>query len=523
MASEALLASLLTTFEKMLDLAGFLEKPDAAEFAVPVTRLASGAGDFKVEKAGHGPFDLDVAIVPLATRGDREELARSLEALFGTGKAEDFIVYPVIAAGGGLRILPLICPKSADVKVFDKEDPFDTAESRNLRYTAIAEYRPLLEMLARISGRKIVFHAEGGAIRPPYPADGAIHIMTNAMPPGAISVRYANLAFGMKIGEDGLSYLANGPTKGRGVVLTDEYKEPLVQVLGDNWYLLIPTLSHYNTTSVRIFERLLGLAWNAMREGKTAIAPPEALTKRAFTQAASAWTTDMDKVFDDTLRTNDDRIQKLQKELAEAIRTRKEWLNLKETYSKGPFIKETCKRLPKDFAAIAGQPEVARLSIVDDGLHVETKPLVAEHGGKRYALGAFVIRVGRRGSVSVWSENPTHPKGIPHPHIAKDGGPCYGNASDAIVQAAGEMRLADAVRYVLRWLTEGYTEKLAAVKIEEWPLVKTGGYAATIEGGMAALDDSRAALDKSMLDAGSVGTPQPVAARSVDANTGGMP
>ena len=84
-------------------------------------------------------------------------------------------------------------------------------------------------------------------------------------------------------------------------------------------------------------------------------------------------------------------------------------------------------------------------------------------------VGAYTIGISKFGEVSVWSERPLHPNGIPHPHIAKDGGPCFGNATDAITKAAANHKYYDAIFFILRWLKHGYTPELTAVKIEEWP------------------------------------------------------
>jgi hypothetical protein len=136
-------------------------------------------------------------------------------------------------------------------------------------------------------------------------------------------------------------------------------------------------------------------------------------------------------------------------------------------------VKEALDRAPADFVAIRKMPEVRRLSIVDNGIHVETEVIHAEHGGRRYALGRYVVRISSVGGVAVWCEETLHPKRVPHPHIHLDGNACFGNAVEAIAKNAAYHRYHDTVALVIRWLAKGYTPILANSKIEEWPEVPT--------------------------------------------------
>ncbi len=458
----------------------FLEKPSGSRFLVPsayagpVLKGLAAAGFATKTVACHAASHAFPAVaIPLQGGDPGERLGLALTEIFGSPeRAHLQVMLGVVGMPGAPRFAPLVVPKDARVEIHDHREAHETDRDIKLRNLAFGEYRKSLLSFARLSGLAVHFHAEGGGIRPPFPDEpGVVRILTNACPPGHTTARYVPLAFGMKINEDGLSALANGPTKGRGVVLKDELGEPMVQVLGNTWYLLIPTLSNYNfQTSALIFERLLALAWKGAREAAKAPGPKKA-TRRAFVETVATWTDELPALIREDVKNMDRKIQDAQRDLADLTRRKKESLALLEAFGKSSFAKEAKARCAKDFLAIKADARVAGVSFVDDGFHVETRPLEAAHRGMRYAFGAFVIRVSKRGVVSVWSEAPTHKDGVPHPHIAKDGGPCFGNATDAIARAGGEQRYADAVRYVLRWLTEGYTHALAAVKIEEWPYV----------------------------------------------------
>lgn len=474
---EDILSAVMSVVKTVPRFARFLEEPAGGGFLLPATYALPKFDDLKAAglmprraKAVTGSHVFDAVRIPFRDDGRAETLAAALTAVFGESGRDAFTV---LLSVSGRSVAPLVVPKLAKVQVHDRREPLETDAEVKLRVIALEKYRASLESLSRLSGLAFHFHAETSGIRAPYPDEpGVIRIHTNACPPGQFSCRYLALAFGMSVSKDGLAVLANGPTKGRGVTLKDEHGEPLVQILGNNWYLLLPTLSQYHgQSSPAIFDRLLALAWKGHRDATAK--PPKAAraTRKAFAATVDEWTDDLPKLIREDIANIDRKIQDAQRDLADLTRRKKESQALLDGFANSDFAKGAKERAPKDWAAIARHPLVADVSLVEEGLHVRTVPIEIPHGGATYAFGAFTIRVSKRGTVSVWSEGPTHKDGIPHPHVAKDGGPCFGNASDAITRAGGEQRYADVIRYVLRWLTEGYTPSLAAVKIEEWPKV----------------------------------------------------
>jgi len=224
-------------------------------------------------------------------------------------------------------------------------------------------------------------------------------------------------------------------------------------------------------TSPRIFEYLLVLGWEGCRRHQ--FHPPEAdhpARRKDFLACTQGWLETGRDLMARDLAKVDANIEQAQRWLAELLRSKRELEEHICAYDLTPFVQVTLKRLPRDYRLIKADPDVAMIAVVSDGLHIETRPLHVEHEGRRYAVGSFTIRIGRKGTVNVWCETPLHPKGVPHPHIAKDGGPCFGNATNAILRAGADHRYHDAVTLVLRWLKQGYAPQLASVKIEEWPL-----------------------------------------------------
>lgn len=455
--------------------AKFLEEPFGKGFMIPAAYalpkldalVASGIAARKA-KAATATHAFEAVRVSFGDADRGATLDAVLTAVFGCGRDGA----AVLMGSGGRSVVPIVVPNEAHVKLHDRREKEETDADVKLRLAALDRYRLSLKDLSRISGLMLHFHAEASGIRAPYPDEpGVIRIHTNSCPPGQFHCRYVATAFGLATSKDGLAVLGNGPTKGRGVVLKDEHGEPLVQILGNNWYFLLPTLSHYHQSSAQIFDRLLGLAWKGWRDA--AKKPVKAVrgTRKTFVASVEEWTDDLPRLIREDIGNLDRKIQDAQRDLSELLRRKQESQATLDGFLQSDFAAGTKARAPKDWAAIAKDPLVAKVTFIEDGMHVQTVPLEVPHGGETYALGAFVIRISKRGTVSVWSEAPTHKDGVPHPHVAKDGGPCFGNASDAITRATGQQRYADAVRYVLRWLTEGYSPALAAVKIEEWPKV----------------------------------------------------
>ncbi len=337
---------------------------------------------------------------------------------------------------------------------------------------AIAAYQPLLCRFARLTGLVPHVHLEGGEIWSPLPeTPGEAHIFPNARPPGEARTRFVYAVDDIPVYDNGREVVAHEPAAGRGLTLGDT-AGTLVQTIGNNIYLLLPTLSNFDPqTSPKVFEYLLTLGWEGCKRHQ--IRPPEAnrpARRKDFVATTKDWLETGQGLLAKDLANVNGNIEQAQRWLAELQRSKRDIEDHLRAYKEAPFVREKMAQLPREYRLIKKHPDVAMVAIVSEGIHVETKPLHIEHEGRTYAIGWFIIRIGRKGPVSVWCEFPLHPKGVPHPHIAKDGGPCFGNATQAIIQAGADHRYYDVVSMVLRWLRYGYTPQLAAAKIEEWPV-----------------------------------------------------
>jgi hypothetical protein len=376
------------------------------------------------------------------------------------------------------RTVRFLCGNAPAVIIHEAKEI--VTEHKDRFFRAYAEYRRILGRLSLLTGGvEFHFHGDKGRVSAPEAFDKSkVHVFTNCGPPGEYTDRYVATAFGKTIRDDGLAANCRGPTKGRGTVLRDGETE-VVQMLGNNWYVLLTTMSTFHVGSSEIFSKIVALAWNSYR-GALMSKPrmEKAATRGEYVEIATKWVDAIMAKQTDHVADLEKKIADLQQSLAFYYRVKREGEQAIEHFRSAPHLQEARRRVPKDFRRISAHPDVAKVAVVEGGIHVLTRHFIVEHKDEKYSVGDFVIRLDELGGISVWGERTDHPDGVPHPHISKDGIACFGNATEAISKAMAYHRYGDAVELVLRWLRLGYTPELAANKIEEWPI--HGGKAAEV-------------------------------------------
>ena len=376
----------------------------------------------------------------------------------------------------GHQILPMIVLQDAVVGTGIATKKGADANTIRKQEQAIHAYFPILMRLAQISGKEVMFHARNTAIEMPEISNGNIlHIYSNVSPPGETTPQYVETVFGLRISFQEKNIVGCGPTMGRGTVLTDQEDKNVLQILGNNWYILFPTIDYFNEqTSQTIFENVLALGWKSLQSPPTR---QRSLGRRQWLAQTRSWM----EIYEEGV---EKEAEKMRREIASILQRAAELQrdlvalrSVQESMKTNAFKRDFLRRMPRDLKRIQTHALVARVEYLEQALHVITRPLTVEHEGVSYLVGAFTIRINSRGAVSVWSEAPTHQKRISHPHISNEGTPCYGNAGAAIAMAAGEARYADAINYILTWLTRGYSPNLADAKIEQWPIAQEVTYA----------------------------------------------
>jgi hypothetical protein len=351
--------------------------------------------------------------------------------------------------------------------------PADETE-KNKMHQALAAYSRELERFSRfLGGVELHFHSAKLTCRDSFPNEpGRYRIFTNSSPAGEVARTFGSTIFGMPLDKDGYPVGILKPTPGRGISLMDQDEHPCVQVIGNKIYFLVPTVDNYRGELSRIiFRKLFISGWDGIRslaaEKKT-----KPLSRRGRAKVIDHWVDCYAEGFRKEVASLDEKAAIAMKELAAYMRSKQEFAMVLAFLNAPGYARRAKKRLADDLDALRSSPDFQGLFVVDEGLHLATKRIIIEHGGRNYDLGFFTIRIGRNGRVSVWNDQPTHPGRLSHPHVNEDGSPCFGNATEAIIKAAAEFRYYDAACMTLRWLKDGYTPELAAVKIEEWPLVK---------------------------------------------------
>jgi len=372
----------------------------------------------------------------------------------------------------------LMLPEVHDV-VLSHIDKFEDEDERQKAENAAIAFRPILSLLSRVMGRRVEMEMAGSPVRSPFPADDpVIRILAGANPPGDQGTEYKREVFGLPLDTNNYWVLVRKSTRGRGVVVSDGQMD-VAQIIGHTVYPLIPLISCYHhPASKMIFGRFIALVGSVLRDmarGKTK--PFDEQPGWAAIQGALSSRSGISVEFwEKRIQSAKDEIDRLRKRMVDQYRLVQDYQAIVRTFNVDIAVKAV-ERSERDVRQLRRHKLVHRLYACDEGIHIDTRPLVAEHDGVRYLLGTFTIRLGSHGDISVWGLAPAHLDGVPHPHLPKDGTPCFGTATEPIAKAGAELRLQDAVTLVLRWLQDGYTPQLAEHAIEQWPKAIAEGVA----------------------------------------------
>lgn len=434
------------------------------------------------------PYALDVCLFRGRDREDALRMRTDVAAVVGEGAFSEMVV-----ARWGMRKVPYFCGKSGAVTVVPKPEEKSESDAprggprrrvkpkdaEDLDQKSYQKVREVLDRFSKFSGGiDIAFHIEDRfEVTPPPPdREGAIHIYPWTHPPGISGEHFVRRFFGLLIDKDGASILTYEGVPGRGELVTDG-ETNIVQMIGNNWYLLFSVIEYYNRhTTIRIFEQALAAAlrrYEALGRGARPRDAASPLTRKRFVKTTENWVQRILQSTEEMLKEDEKKIANLRQELAMRERSYASFQRVADDLKSGERTRAIIASLPVQWRRIRKNPRVEKLSLVGDGIQMTTTPITIAHGELRYPLGRFAVYINERGVLSVWNLDRLHPKGIPHPHINRDGTPCFGNATSAISSAVAEHRYADAVDYVTRWLADGYEEKLALHKITEWPAEKT--------------------------------------------------
>lgn len=131
------------------------------------------------------------------------------------------------------------------------------------------------------------------------------------------------------------------------------------------------------------------------------------------------------------------------------------------------------QRLAKQARALLGHTKLARCNLTRNPLTFETQPVVIRHGRNTYDIGVFEITMDVVGTEhTILMTNRTRQvDGFHHPHVNRDGRPCFGNINEEVHQAVADRDILLAVNLCLVFL-ESYSSEWGYhpfVHIASWP------------------------------------------------------
>ena len=305
-----------------------------------------------------------------------------------------------------------------------------------------------------------------------YPA-ASIHVVVGSSPMGDSITYEGEKACGISFSPDGEASSFPGATRGRGYRVNDSDDTCIGQVVGDSLFLFAPvrlkeTIKTF-TTHGDLFKKMLSCAWNAQL---TAAARSELVLPISDPLGYQAVLSMMDKllprVIEKRLTETDRHIETLRRRYARLLSDRQQFRVMQRGFVANPYFGPIEERT-KAWKVLQSIEEFSEYTWRENGLQIQTQPIVHEYEGKQYVLGIYGVRMELEGRVTLWCEHSFHPKGAAHPHISKQGVVCFGNIDFALREAAAEGRLSDAALLLAQWFRSGYEPHFADVKIEEWP------------------------------------------------------
>lgn len=375
----------------------------------------------------------------------------------------------------GDRIYPALTPHLGTVTYTRDEEEHAKLhyDEQELRDHNVAYAKDVAQDYSRLTGITVHLHSPKTTRVEPLPAKtDEIHIIFGATPTGPQQAFHdVDKVFGQTLDNKAWYFRRMDPVKGRGVSLhdpDDKTKKPLVQVIGHTGYMLVQVLSITNRGAVaKVFRGLLnlvhaGIPLSAKRKPKRIVSGSD------FAARYISLRSEMHDWRKDKIKEMDLEVERTLKAHLKALEDARFW-KLIERAEDGEDLKSTSSFASrKEFKRILAMPEVSKIELIDEGLHILTQDLTAAFEGKVYRLGRYVVRISSH-QFAVFCEQSHHPKGNIHPHYPNNGVPCWGNAGIPIVRAYQEGRIADFIELVIKWLTQGYEPALAETKIEEWP------------------------------------------------------
>ncbi len=384
----------------------------------------------------------------------------------------------VVVTGDQKAFVPMVVaadPDTMALLVSVETDP-DHILAKPRHQRVVEDIEMILTEAATFSGLPVHLHLmkRTGSVFQPYLRDqSVVHVVLGASPPGFKYTYFADHLFGIQIHPEGTEVEYTGSAVGYEGTVTDDDDHVVGQIIGSTIYLYLPcdVPAYLGTAGPRLFHLAFARVWNTFitREAVPEAPVPEA-TAEKFVEMRQKQLEALSTQVREELHGIDEKIESALRRYHELVAER----HLIATSWKASG--DIClygqpQDWARDWERMISLPFVARVTLpIQSVIQVRTKRIIMEYEGVQYDLGHFFIRMAALTRVTVWSEEPTHPDRIPHPHMGADGTVCFGNVGIEIMKRHGEGRQIDALALTGEWLQNGYDHAVAANKITEWPI-----------------------------------------------------
>lgn len=330
------------------------------------------------------------------------------------------------------------------------------------------ELMRILAELSEILGYDMALHLRTGDSYAPGGSWGTLNIVIGASPPGRASIWRCHKACGVSFNDTSSPETYAGASDESSVTIRDPNGDQFAQFYDNVLYLFLPLseLRHLRlyTGSHSLLLTAVRTAWNQLQSGKVDLPVQQPLvTARHYTEAVETLRGTMVASLGRNVSKIEQDIERLTKALNEKY----------FTLARTKTLLDIAGTMPEEDASRPDEWRRIRklgfgISKIGGSIVFGTGAVSILHDQAEYPLGEFRISFTAHGTVVIWNVTPTHPRGVPHPHISESGGICFGNATAAIHEAITSLRRADALALIREWLVHGYDETLTRHKITEW-------------------------------------------------------
>lgn len=263
-----------------------------------------------------------------------------------------------------------------------------------------------------------------------------------------------------------------------GIVICDEEGQELAEVVGKGIYVLFD-LVHIRKEYVEpilrtILDKALFWIFEADEESrKNYNQEKQAKAKDRFVRIYGDFEYSL-KLSKEELNKANKQIEKCQESLTQWIkhaRARGESLNLLEKWRD-----RDTEFLFREWESLYGIPKVKEVKVYSDRLSVFTEMICIKYKNLVLEIGEFKADVNQRGKgIKLW--NLTHPEldkncKLQHPHVSKDGMPCFGNIQEAFPPLVAECKFSALAALIIQYLESlNLEDKRARKKFFYWPFL----------------------------------------------------